>query len=81
MTFWDVRLTGPAKKDYALILARTRLDFGEHQKAVYRQLLLDTLKRLTSGPDAHGSIDRSQIVADNISLVGHRNAQQGIAIH
>jgi toxin ParE1/3/4 len=48
---WTIRLSGPAQRDFRRILSETTRDFGENQASAYRELLLDAIANLQTGPD------------------------------
>jgi toxin ParE1/3/4 len=58
-----VRIAGPARRDAAAILARSRKEFGEAAADRYAALIAQALRDIGDDPECPGSIERHNIAA------------------
>ena len=77
MSRWTVRLTDPAERDFARILAWTADNFGDRQARVYEQTLTAALDALKAGPDVRGSAARDDVQAGLRVLHVSRSGRRG----
>lgn len=74
---WQVRLSPLAERDFFDILRWTTEHFGKRQARVYATTLRLALKVLVAGPGAQGSIARSELGANILTLHVARNRRKG----
>ena len=74
---WRVRLGAAAEVDFANILKWTAENFGARQARVYRDVLVQTIGELATGPDVAGSTVRDEIMAGLRTLHVARGGRRG----
>lgn len=77
MNLWHVRLSEPAEKDFFTILRWTTQRFGKRQARIYATTLRASLKALVEGPGVLGSVARSDIGPNILTLHVARNQRRG----
>jgi toxin ParE1/3/4 len=60
----EVRVTGPARRDLAAILKRSRKEFGEAAALRYEALLAQALRDIRDDPERPGSKERPEIMIE-----------------
>ncbi len=74
---WQVRLSPLAESDFFDILRWTAVHFGKKQARVYATTLRLALKALIEGPSVPGSIARSELGPNILTLHVARNRRKG----
>lgn len=77
MSRWPVRLSEPAESDFFAILRWTTERFGKRQARIYATTLRAALKVLVDGPGVLGSIARSELGPNILTLHVARNRRKG----
>lgn len=77
MSCFHVRLSEPAESDFLAILRWMTERFGKRQARVYETTLGAALKVLVDGPGIPGSIARSELGPNILTLHVGRNRRKG----